>query len=405
MYITRAMEQKVLRMSAFFKAVLVTGARQVGKTTMLKHLSKDRTYVSMDDTDALALARQDPKLFFMRFKPPILIDEVQKAPELFPYIKILCDESDEKGRFWLTGSEQYSMMANITESLAGRVGIMTLYPLSNQEINGITFDAPLDLSLDGLMHREAQAKPFDENTIFDVIWRGGMPQVQGATTEELTAYFSSYVSSYLMRDIARIGGVTDELRFQKFLTACAANVAGQLNINNLATVAEISAPTAKNWLALLERLHIVRLLQPYSSNKFKRLAKAPKLYFTDTGFCAYLAKWLSRDVLLSGNASGHYFENFVLMELVKDLDYSTQNYDLTYFRDSNQKEVDLFLEKDGRIHPLEIKLSASPDRREVKKYALLENNDIPRGAGGIVCMSPTVIPITEQDCYIPVTLL
>lgn len=405
MYIKRAMENKFLRMSAFFKAVLVTGARQVGKTTMLKHLSKDRTYVSLDDADVLTLARQDPKLFFMRFKPPILIDEVQKAPELFPYIKILCDKSDETGLFWLTGSEQYSMMANITESLAGRVGIMTLYPLSYHELNGITFDAPLDLSLEGLMRREAQSKPFDENSIFDVIWRGGMPQVQGATDEELTAYFSSYVSSYLLRDIARIGGVTDELRFTKFLTACAANVAGQLNLNNLATVAEISAPTAKAWLSMLERLHIIYLLQPYSSNKFKRLAKTPKLYFMDTGFCAYLAKWLSRDVLLNGNAAGHYFENFVLMELVKDLDYSTQNYDLTYFRDSNQKEVDLFLELGEAIHPLEIKLSASPDRREVKKYTLLENNAIPRGPGGIICMSPTVIPITEQDSFIPVTLL
>ena len=405
MYIKRAMEEKFLRMSAFFKAVLVTGARQVGKTTMLRHLSKDRTYVSLDDADALLLAKQDPKLFFMRFKPPVLIDEVQKAPELFPYIKLMCDASDEKGLFWLTGSEQYSMMANITESLAGRIGIMTLHPLSYQELHGITFDAPLDLSLQGLSHREAQAKPFDMESIFDAIWRGGMPQVQDATSEELTMYFSSYASSYVMRDVAQAGGVTDEVRFIKFLTACAANVAGQLNLNNLATVAEISAPTAKAWLSILERLHIVYLLQPYSSNKFKRLAKTPKLYFTDTGFCAYLAKWLSRDVLMNGNAAGHYFENFVLMELIKDLDYSTQNYDLTYFRDSNQKEVDLFLEMGGAIHPLEIKLSASPDRREVKKYAMLENNDIPRGAGGIVCMSPTVIPITEQDSFIPVTLL
>ena len=383
MYIKRAMEKKFVRMSAFFKAVLVTGARQVGKTTMLRHLSKDRTYVSLDDADALLLAKQDPKLFF----------------------KLMCDASDEKGLFWLTGSEQYSMMANITESLAGRIGIMTLHPLSYQELHGIAFDAPLNLSMQGLLHREAQAKPFDMESIFDAIWRGGMPQAQSATPEELSMYFSSYVSSYVMRDVAQAGGVTDEVRFIKFLTACAANVAGQLNLNNLATVAEISAPTAKTWLSILERLHIVYLLQPYSSNKFKRLAKTPKLYFTDTGLCAYLAKWLSKDVLMNGNAAGHYFENFVLMELIKDLDYSTKNYDLTYFRDSNQKEVDLFLETGGAIHPLEIKLSASPDRREVKKYAMLENNDIPRGAGGIVCMSPTVIPITEQDSFIQVTLL
>ena len=405
MYITRIIKKKVLRMSNFFKAVLVTGARQVGKTTMLRHLSKNRTYVSLDDVDILTLANEDPKLFFMRFRPPILIDEVQKAPALFPYIKIMCDESEEKGLFWLTGSEQYGMIKNISESLAGRVGIITLYPLSYQEINGFMFDAPLDLSLSGLLRRQSQAKPFDENDIFDVIWRGGMPQVQSATAEEHAAYYSSYIRTYLLRDIANIGGVTDEVRFNKFLTACAANVAGQLNINTLASIAEISAPTAKSWLMLLERLHVIRLLQPFSSNRFKRLAKTPKLYFTDTGLCAFLSKWLSRDTLLNGNAAGHYFENFVLMELIKDLDCSTQNYDLTYFRDSNKKEIDLFLEKDGCVHPLEIKLSASPDRREVKKYSLLENNDIPRGAGGIICMSPSVIPITEQDCYIPVNLL
>ena len=176
MYIHRQLESKFLRMSKFFKAVLVTGARQVGKTTMLRHLASDRTYVSLDDTDALTLAKEDPKLFFMRFKPPVIIDEVQKAPELFPYIKILCDETEEKGLFWLTGSEQFSMMKNITESLAGRIGIMTLYPLSFQEINGVTFNAPLDLSLDALLKREQQAKPFDINSVFRFIWQGGMPQ-------------------------------------------------------------------------------------------------------------------------------------------------------------------------------------------------------------------------------------
>ncbi len=405
MYIKRAMESKFLRMSKFFKAVLVTGARQVGKTTMLKHLAKKHTYVTLDNADVLMLARNDPKLFFMRYTPPILIDEVQKAPELFPYIKILCDESDENGQFWLTGSEQYTMMANISESLTGRIGIMTLYPLSYQELNHITFDSPLDLSLNGLMHREKQSKPFDENSIFDVIWRGGMPQAQKATPEELSVYFSSYLHSYLLRDIARIGNVTDELRFIKFLTACAANTAGQLNLNNLAMIAEISAPTAKSWLSLLQRLNIIYLLQPYSNNKLKRLIKTPKLYFTDTGFCAYLSKWLTRDLLLNGNAAGHYFENFVLMEIIKDLNYSTQPYNISYFRDSNKKEVDLLLELGKTIHPLEIKLSASPNRREIKKYALLEGNDIPRGPGGIICMSPTVLPITEQDSLIPVTLL
>lgn len=405
MYIHRTLEAKFLKMSGFFKAVLVTGARQVGKTTMLKHLSENRTYVTLDDTDMRALAKSDPKLFFMRYKPPMIIDEVQKAPELFPYIKILCDESDEKGLFWLTGSEQFQMMKNVTESLAGRIGIMTLYPLSLNEINGIDHNTPLDFSVENLLKREAEAKSLDFNSIFSQIWKGGMPQAQNADSEQRSLYFSSYIDTYLMRDVINDGGVTDELKFKKFLTACSACVSQQLNLNNLAMIAEISNPTAKSWLALLQKLHIVYLLNPYSNNKLKRLAKTPKLYFWDTGLCSHLAKWLSVDTLINGNASGYYFENFVVTELIKNLEYHSANYDLSYFRDSNSKEIDLFLEYAGKIHPLEIKLSASPDRREVKKYSVLDNNGIPRGKGGILCMSPTVIPIDEDNCYIPINVI
>ena len=405
MYIHRHLESKFLKMSGFFKAVLVTGARQVGKTTMLKHLSEGRTYVSLDDIDTLTLAKEDPKLFFMRYKPPIIIDEVQKAPELFPYIKILCDESDTPGLFWLTGAEQFSMMKNVTESLAGRICIMTLYPLSFNETNGIDFNEPLRFSLDSLLKRERQAKSFDLLSVFTQIWKGGMPQVQAADAEQRSLYFSSYIDTYLMRDVMAAGGVTDEIRFKRFLTACAANVSQQLNLSNLAMLSEISQPTAKSWLALLERLHIIYLLAPYSNNKLKRLARTPKLYFFDTGLCSHLAKWLSVDTLLNGNAAGHYFENFAITELIKDLDYHSVGYDLSYFRDSNSKEIDLFLEYDNAIHPLEIKLSSSPDRREVKKYSVLDMNSIPRGYGGIICMSPSVIPIDKENCYIPINVL
>lgn len=405
MYIHRHLESKFLKMSGFFKAVLVTGARQVGKTTMLKYLSKNRTYVSLDDGDARALAKSDPKLFFMRYKPPMIIDEVQKAPELFPYIKVLCDESDQTGLFWLTGSEQFKMMESVTESLAGRIGIMTLYPLSMSEISGIAFDKPLDFSLEALMERETQAKPFDLNSIFTQIWKGGMPQVQKADSEQRSIYFSSYIDTYLMRDVTSEGGVEDEVRFRKFLTACAASTSQQLNLNNLAMIAEISHPTAKSWLSLLERLHIVYLLEPYANNALKRLAKSPKLYFWDTGLCSYLAKWLSVDTLINGNAAGYYFENFVVTELLKDLEHHSMNYDISYFRNSNSKEIDVFLECAKQIHPLEIKLSSSPDRREIKKYSVLDTNSIPRGKGGIVCMSPTVLPIDEDNCYIPINII
>ena len=405
MYIKRQLEDSFLEMSNFFKAVLVTGARQVGKTTMLRHLASERTYVSLDNGTDLELAHRDPEMFLQRYKPPVIIDEVQKAPELFPYIKIVCDNSDQRGLFWLTGSEQFALMRNIQESLAGRIGIMTLYPLSLSELCGVEFASPLRLDMDSLLERARVAKPIDLPSVFQIIWKGGMPAMQGASAKEHNNYYNAYIDTYLLRDVMSISSVRDEIRFRRFVAACAAHNACQLNLTSVASIAEISVPTAKAWLDLLCRLHIVYLLQPYSNNRLKRLAKAPKLYFEDPALAAHLGKWLTADNLMNGNAAGNYFENFVVMELVKELDYSAEPYDLTYFRDSNSKEIDLFLEMNGKIHPLEIKMSANPDRREIKKFEVLDANSIPKGEGGIICMHPTVIPLDKTNCMIPANVL
>lgn len=405
MYIKRRLEDNFTKMSAFFKAVLVTGARQVGKTTMLRHLGSERTYVTLDNGADLMLARTDPEMFLQRYKPPVIIDEVQKAPELFPYIKIYCDNTEEKGLFWLTGSEQFSMMQNIRESLAGRIGIMTLYPLSLDEVTEVTFESPLRFDMESLLIRERAAKPLDPESIFSLIWKGGMPGVLSAGAKEHSLYYDAYIDTYLMRDVMSISKLRDELRFRKFIGACAANNACQLNMTTLANVAEISVATANTWLDLLIRLHVVYLLQPYSNNRLKRLSKTPKLYFTDPALAAHVAKWLTAETLMNGNAAGNYFENFVVTELKKELDYSAEPYSLTYFRDSNGKEIDLLLEYDGSIHPLEIKMSANPDKRNVGKFDVLDSNSVPRGNGGIICMSPKVIPLDKTNSLIPVTLL
>ena len=284
-YIKRRLERKFTKISDFFKVVLVTGARQVGKTTMLRHLSKEqnRTYVTLDNLMARNLAKTDPVLFFQTYKPPIIIDEVQHAPELFSQIKILCDESEEAGLFWLTGSQQFDVMKNIRETLAGRVGILTLYSFSKNEKSDILFDNDLDFSLPSLQARQARVAKNDVVDVFEHIWRGGMPQVLKADSEQRQEYYSAYVNTYIMRDVAELGGVSDTLRFGKFITACAALIAQQANYKTLADVAEISQPTAKEWLRLLEGMGIVYLLQPYANNALKRLAKTPKLYFCDTG--------------------------------------------------------------------------------------------------------------------------
>lgn len=406
-YIIRELERKFLKMNSFFKAVLVTGARQVGKTTMLKHLSEGtgRTYVSMDNLMARELAQSDPVLFFQTYKTPILIDEVQKAPELFEQIKIICDETDEKGLIWLTGSQQYGMMKKVRETLAGRIGILELFSLSQREKNGIVFDDDLDFSLPALQKRQRQVSKNNVTKVFDHIWEGGMPQALGSDDELRQEYYSSYIDTYLMRDVAEAGGITDTVRFRKFLSGCAALVSEQVNYTTLAESADIAIPTAKEWLQVLQGLHIVYLLQPYSNNALKRLSKTPKLYFCDTGLCAYLSMWLTPDVLMRGAASGHFYENYVVMELVKNYAYAKSKANITYYRDSNAKEIDVFVEENNVIHPLGIKKSANPDKREVKKYEVLDKAQLDRGCGGIVCMCEEPIPIDQNNCFIPSNLI
>ena len=406
-YIPRHLERKFLKMSGFFKAVLVTGARQVGKTTMLKHLARGqkRTYVSLDVIMARELAQTDPALFFQTYKPPILIDEVQYAPALFPQIKTMCDESEENGRFWLTGSQQYNMMEVARESLAGRVGIMQMYGLSQTEKAGIAFENELDFTLPCLQGRRPLVEKNDVAAVYDHIWRGGMPQAQRADPEQMQEYFESYANTYLMKDIVDFGEVRDTIRFGRFITACAALVGEMLNYKTLADAADISEPTAKGWLYLLEGLGIVYLLRPYANNALKRLTKAPKLYFCDTGLAAHLTMWLTPQTLMNGAASGHFFENYVVMELLKSYSYSPSKANMTYYRDSNAKEIDIFIERNNMVHPLEIKKSACPDRREVRKFNVLSKTTVEKGAGGIICMCEEPIPIDASNCFIPCNLI
>jgi uncharacterized protein len=405
-YITRELERKFLKLNDFFKVILVTGARQVGKTTMLRHLAESgRTYVTMDNLMARNLAKSDPALFFQTYKPPVLIDEVQKAPELFEQIKLICDESEEKGLIWLTGSQQFEMMKNVRETLTGRIGILELYSLSAREKAGIVFDGEPDFSLDALRERQKKLPKNDVIEVFKSIWEGGMPQALGADDELRQEYFNSYIGTYLMRDIAEAGGITDTVRFRNFLVGCASLVSEQVNYSTLAESAYITPSTAKEWLKALVGLHIIYLLEPFSNNALKRLSKTPKLYFRDTGLCAYLSMWLTPDTLRSGAASGHFYENYIVMELVKNYAYSKSKANITYFRDSNAKEIDVFIEENNVIHPLEIKKSAAPDRREVRKYDVIDKASLNRGCGGIICMCDEPMPIDADNCFIPSNLI
>ena len=406
-YIHRSLERKFLKMSHAFKVVMVTGARQVGKSTMLKHLAQDsgRTYVSMDDGDVRELANHDPKLFFQMYQPPVLIDEVQKAPALFEQIKILCDESEERGRFWLTGSQSKKLMKQAGDSLAGRIGILKMYSLSAKELEGRPDDIPDSYSLSSLLQRK---KALPDNNILDVysrIWEGGMPDMISMDAEIRREYWNSYIDAYLMRDAVEDNGILDTEGFRKFLRACAAFSGELVNYNDLGNAAGVSGATAKEWAKVLQTMGIIFLLEPYYNNELKRMIKTPKLYFCDTGLCAFLSSWTSRDTLLNGAASGHYLENYVVSEMLRNSSYGEKKVNLNFYRDTNQKEIDLVLEMDGQLHPFEIKCAASPDSKAIRAFSLLAKSGKEIGPGGIICMAAKPFPINADNNLVPVNLL
>lgn len=406
-YIHRDLERKFLHMSAAFKAVMVVGARQVGKSTMLKHLAEDqdRTYVTMDDAQLRAFAQAEPKLFLQTYQPPILIDEVQKAPELFEEIKIICDESDVRGLFWLTGSQSKKLVKKAGDSLAGRLCILKMYSLSTREKLGIAPEDTFDLSLSSLIARKKQFPPNNILATFENIWRGGLPDVQEKDEEQLGEYFNSYVETYLMRDAVDDYGITDTEGFRKFLRACAAFTGQLVNYNDLGVTAGVSGVTAKEWVKILSSMGIVFLLEPYASNELKRLTKTPKLYFCDTGFCAYLSSWTTRDVLMNGAASGHYYENYVIGELLRRFAYGKNKVNLNFFRDSKMREIDLIIEENGVLHPIEIKKSGAPDKSMVKSFSALKSAGRTIGSGALICMSDVVLPLDEMNLVVPSNLI
>lgn len=406
-YIERELERKFLSMSKVFKAVMVVGARQVGKSTLLRRLAErdGRQCVTMDDQRTRELAKSDPRLFFQTFKPPLLIDEAQKAPELFEVIKILCDSTEERGLFWLTGSQSRRLVRRAGDSLAGRICVLKMYSLSMRELLGIHPEDDIDFSYEELLKRSRLFPPNNIIDTFDHIWRGGLPDVQAMDEEQLREYFNSYIETYLMRDAVDDNGITDTEGFRKFLRACAAFSGQLLNYNDLAMSAGVSGVTAKEWVNVLQSMGIIHLLEPYYSNELKRLIKTPKLYFCDTGLCAYLTSWTGRDVLMNGAASGHFYENYVVGELIRHYAYGKDRANLNFYRDKSQKEIDLVIEMGNVLHPLEIKKASAPDGRLVRTFSVLAGGQKELGNGGIVCMAETPFPIDENNCYIPSNIL
>ena len=405
-YIRRSLESVVGSVTQEYPVVLLTGPRQVGKTTMLKKLMEgtERGYVSLDDLTERALAKNDPELFLQLHKPPLLIDEVQYAPELFPYIKILADREHTPGAFWLTGSQIFRFMRGVSESLAGRAAVLSMTSLSQAEICGAQME-PFRIDLESLQKRAGQRKAADVGEIYERIYRGSMPAVVSGAVSSGNIFYSSYISTYIERDVKELSESIDSLRFLRFVTAVAARCGQLLNVADIARDADINQKQAKDWLAILETLGIIFYLHTYSNNLLKRLVKTPKLYFHDTGLVCHLTRWSSAETLEAGAMSGAILENYVVSEITKTyLSCGMEPY-LYYYRDKDAKEIDLVLEQGGMLNPIEIKKTANPGSELTKAFSLLDKSSTPRGKGAVICMKPQLTAIDRNNYVVPVWMI
>lgn len=391
---SRTISATIKDLSSHFRVILLTGMRQVGKTTVLKSLcSDDRLYVTLDNPQDLQLAKEEPALFFQTYKPPVLIDEIQYAPELFPVIKQIVDSSNEKGLIWLTGSQQFRLMNDITESLAGRVVICNLMGFSLHEIfaeseKSVPFIPSLSIK------KNSSRKDLSET--FKIIWQGSFPESVELGEKYWKNFYSSYIKTYLDRDVRDLLKVENLLDFHKFIKVIAARTGQELNMADISKDCGVSPNTVKSWLSVLESSGIIFFLQPYSKNITKRITKRPKLYFMDTGLCCYLTEWTSPETLASGAMRGAIFETFVVSEILKSYVHSGEEVNLYYYRDNNGSEIDLIISRDGILYPIEIKVSANPDKSMAKHFSVLAESKEKIGTGAVICLTDAPRPLEEN---------
>lgn len=402
MYIKRTSEDVIKKLSKQFKVVLVTGARQVGKSTLLKHCDENRNYVSLDDLSERELAINEPKLFLETHKAPLIIDEIQYAPELLSYIKLIVDKSETKGQYWLTGSQQFHLMKNVSESLAGRVGILDLMGLSLAELSQTPNNEPFFPDLEYIEERRENHKNYSTSDIFKIIYNGSFPALNNQDEfQDRNAFYSAYIRTYIERDIRDLSSISNEMKFLNFIRVVAARTGQILKYSELANAVDISEPTAKTWLSVLISSNIVYLLEPYYRNITKRMTKMPKIYFLDTGLCSYLTGWSSPEVIEKGAMNGAFFETFVVSEILKSYRHNGERPLIYWYRDTQQKEIDLLIERDGKLHPIEIKLTSNPNKSMLKHFNVLDN----QGYGGLICMRESDIPLTEDVSAIPISYI
>lgn len=406
-YIKRTLEKKIQEISREYACVLLTGPRQVGKTTMLEHLmvGSNRTKVTLDNTDERKLAKTDPSLFLELHPAPVLIDEIQYAPELFSYIKIKVDEGAAPGSYWLTGSQAFRLMDLARESLAGRTAILHMSSLSQGELYGDGAAIPFSLGLDALNERKQHLSPCSAAEMYERIWNGSLPGHRSGKFTDRDVFYSSYIQTYIDRDVTDMIPGVDKLLYADFIRAAACRVGQMLNIHDIAQDVGVSDDTAKRWLTVMEKSEIIFYLRPYSNNLLKRTVKTPKLYFFDTGLVSYLTRYSSPEILMNGAINGAILENYTVSEIVKTFHNDAKECIFHYYRDKESNEVDLVIESDGELHPMEIKKSVNPGSELAGAFRILDKGSVPRGTGAILCLREELSAVNRGVYIVPIWMI
>ena len=417
MYINRNVEEKILELSKSFPVLMITGPRQVGKSTLLNYIgnleNQTISYVTLDKIDNRSLAIEDPELFLETYKPPVIIDEFQYAPELLSYIKIKIDEArikevfsggeTVKTMYYLTGSQNFLAMKDVSETLAGRVGVIDLYGLSNREITNQKSKLFIP-EIEKLREEIVSTNYNDIYKVYERIFRGSFPETYKNINISLENYFESYVKTYIERDIRKLINITDEIKFMKFMVSVAARTGQELNLTEIANDAEISSVTAGEWLSILKNTGLVFLLEPYTTNIIKRVVKRPKIYFMDTGLACYLTKYKDEITLEASAYSGHIFETFVISEIIKSFTNSGMNASryLYYYRDNNGHEIDLIIDYNNKLYPIEIKKGKNPRGDAIKNFFVLKDINKEVAKGIVLCMCDEIFPIDKDNYKVPI---
>lgn len=404
-YFTRHSEDLIAKLSSQFSALLVTGPRQVGKTTLLQNCTSGIEYITFDNPMLVTDAKDNPSAFLQMHEYPCVLDEVQYVTGLFPYIKMMVDTNQKKGMYYLTGSQQFHLMKDVSESLAGRVGIVNLQGLSMRERERQNFREKFLPTLKYITNRKRTVTALNHKSIWHYIYSGSFPAVATGTTPD--NFYPAYIKTYLERDVRALTQVGDESQFAKFIAVVAARTAQVLNYKELANEVGISEPTAKKWLSILITSGLVYILQPYYTNIGKRATKTPKMYFLDTGLACYLTRWTSAEVLEQGAMAGAFFETFVISEILKGY-YNQGVIDppMYFYRDKDAKEIDLIIEENGTLYPIEIKKTSNPNKHDIRHFAVLDNiGTLKIGSGCIVCMSDTIATLGDSNYVVPVNYL